>query len=251
MKVVGIIPARMNSTRLPNKPLAKIWGKSMIEHVYKRTKCAELIDDVFIATCDEEIAIETEKFGGKYIMTSDRHTRGTDRVAEAAESIEADYIFNIQGDEPLVDPKVLDAVITQILEDKTIKCINLVSLIKDWQVFCDFNVVKAVVNQKNEALYFSRQPIPTTSEQKFISGLKQIGIYIFQKQFLLDYISWDETPLEQSEMVDMMRILEKGFTINTFLSKDMVSVDTSEDLTYVTQLLKDDELCKDLFGELK
>ena len=246
--VIGIIPARLASTRFPNKPLAKMHGYSMIEHVYRRSKYAKSIDEIYITTCDGEIADEAKRFGAKVIMTSNTHTRGTDRVAEAANKVDADIVINIQGDEPLVDPYSLDEAIEYMQNDKIIKSINLVSRITNWDIFADPGVVKTVINEANKVLYFSRQPIPDVAKDNFEYGLKQIGIYLFRKEFLLEFSSWEETPLEKKEKVDMLRILERGFSVDSFEVKDMVSVDTPEDLKVAEKLISEDELFRKIFG---
>ncbi len=245
--VVAIIPARLASTRFPNKPLAKIHGYSMIEHVYRRTRCAKTIDEVYIATCDDKIAHLVQRFGGEVIMTADTHTRGTDRVAEAATKVNAEIILNVQGDEPLVGPESLDAAVSYMKMHQDLQCINLVSHIKDWDVFIDQDVIKTVVDQNNNVLYFSRQPIPTSKKNDFGDALKQIGIYLFRKPFLLQFTSWQESPLEKEEKIDMLRILEKGVRIVAFQTKDMVSVDNPRDLAVVEKLLLEDPLYHKLF----
>lgn len=247
MKVVAVIPARLASTRFPGKPLAKIHGRSVIEHVYRRVQCATLIDEVYLATCDKEIANEVERFKGNVIMTSSLHTRGTDRVAEAVEKIEADFVINVQGDEPMVDPGVLDEAITFIQKRGDIRCLQLTAQIRDWKVFISQNVVKATTDMNNKILYLSRQPIPAQTKHDFKKALKQIGIYLIHKDLLLQFSRWDETPLEKTEKVDMLRILENGVPIYAFNSRDMISVDTPEELFLVEQILSKDPLYHQLF----
>lgn len=251
MKVVGIIPARLASTRFPNKPLAKILGHSMIEHVYRRAETAKYIDELYIATCDDEIAKKTREFGGKTIMTSSSHTRGTDRVAEAARKVKADIILNIQGDEPLVDPEALDGGIMEIKNKSDIQCVNLVTPINNWKFFIDHNIIKATLDKNNRILYFSRLPIPSSTKEDFKAAFKQIGIYIFRKEFLLQFSNWKETSLEMAEKIDMLRILEHGFPIGAFYTKDMVSVDTPEDLFFVEEILSKDPLYQRIFKKVK
>ena len=247
-KVACIIPARMASTRFRGKPIAKILGRSMIEHVYRRVRLARSIDEIYIATCDQEIADEIYKFGGQAIMTSSLHTRGTDRVAEAARALDAGIIINVQGDEPLVDPESLDRSIELMSANGQIECVNLVAPIADWDVFTSVNVVKTVVDKQGRVLYFSRQPVPTRSKENFRSALKQIGIYLFRKDLLFRYASWPQTPLEVQEGVDMLRILEHGVCIDTFLAKDMISVDTPEELCAMEKILAGDPLCRRIFA---
>jgi len=247
-KVACIIPARMGSSRFRGKPIAKILGYPMIEHVYRRVQLAEHIDEIYIATCDQEIIDEVEKFGGKAIMTSDKHTRGTDRVAEAAEKLDADIIINVQGDEPLVDSAALDQAVVRMKKNKQVSCINLIAPIVDWNIFTSVNVVKTVIDENESVLYFSRQPVPTSKKENFQSAIKQIGIYFFRKELLMNFASWDETLLEQKEGVDMLRILEKGISIEAFWSKDMISVDTHEELINMEKILIQDPICKKIFG---
>lgn len=247
MKVVAVIPARLASTRFPGKPLAKIHGRSMIEHVYRRVQCATLVDEIYLATCDKEISNEVNKFKGNVVMTSSIHKTGTSRVAEAVEKIEADIVINVQGDEPTVDPKVLDEAITFIQKSKDIQCLNLAAPIEDWNVYISQNVVKMTIDKNNKILYFSRQPIPAQTQQNFKKAFKQIGIYLIHKELLLQFSRWDETPLEKIEQVEMLRILENGFSVYAFISKDMIGVDTPEELSLVEQKLLDDPLYHQLF----
>lgn len=246
-KVVCIIPARMASSRFPGKPIQKILGVPMVEHVYRRVKLSKNIDEIYIATCDLEIAEVVNSFGGQVIMTSDKHTRGTDRIAEAARQIDANIIINVQGDEPLVDPNTLDAAVRFMLSDENKKCLNLVSVIKDWEDFISPNVVKVVTDFRKCVLYFSRQPIPLQKKETFDEAIRQIGIYLFRKNFLLEFSSWDETPLEKKEGVDMMRIIERGFSIDTFVSKDMLSVDTPAELLIMEKILEQDGVYQQIF----
>lgn len=244
--VVGIIPARMASTRFPGKPLVKIQGHSMIEHVYRRSMMAKTIDKVYIATCDDEIANAAKGFNAEVIMTSTAHTRGTDRVAEAAEKVQADIIINIQGDEPFIDPDSLDASVA-LMENNEFQCLNWITPINEWGVFISQNTVKTVIDNDNKILYFSRQPIPSSCEGSLEKVFKQMGVYLFRKDFLLQYASWPETPLEIAEKVDMLRILEQGFSIKAFITKDMIGVDVPEDVSIVEELLVADTLCSEIF----
>lgn len=219
----------------------------MIEHVFRRVKTAQYIDEIYIATCNHPIKEAAEAFGARVIMTSDKHTRGTDRVAEAASNIDADIVINVQGDEPLVDPESLDKAIEMMRNTRAIQCINLVSLIDEWDMFIDKNVVKTEVDGKGRVVKFFRQPDAVYSQKLFKQGIKQIGIYLFRKPLLMQFASWAETPLEKQIGVDMMRILENGFPIDTCLSKDMVSVDTPPELERMERLLEKDPLFQKLF----
>ncbi len=250
MKVAGIIPARLASSRFPGKPLAKILGKTMIEHVYRRAKLAGSIDELYIATCDREIAEEADKFGCKYIMTSPAHTRGTGRIAEASQQIEADIILNIQGDEPLINPEALDKSISIFKKNKKICCMNWISPIRDWDIFVKQNIVKTAVDRNNKIMYFSRQAIPTSSPGSLNNAFKQMGVYIFRNELLLQYARWNEAPLEKLERVDMLRILEHGYPIEAFITNDMVGVDTKEDLIEVEKILKKDLIYRRIFENI-
>lgn len=248
MKVVAVIPARMASTRFPGKPLAKINGRPMIEHVYRRLLCSNSIDELYVATCDDEIATEVMKYEGKVIMTSSSHMRGTDRVAEAAQKIKADIIINVQGDEPMVNPIILDKAIAFMKKRKNIQCLNFITPIKDWNSFVSKNIVKVVLDRNNRILYFSRQPIPNCEQQDIKDAFKQIGIYLVYKELLLKYPKWDETPLEKAEKVDMLRFLENTIQIYAFHSKDMIGVDTPQDLLLVERILLEEPLYRQIFG---
>lgn len=240
MRVAGVIPARMASTRFPNKPLVKILGIPMIEHVARRTLLAKKIDDVYLATCDQEIADASKKMGIKSIMTSDRHTRGTDRVAEAAKSIDADLIINIQGDEPLIDPDDLDAAISSLEANVDAQCSNLITPILDEASFRNKNVVKATIDLSGKVLYFSRSAIPHALNGVPVAAYRQIGVYLFRSDFLQRFTQWPESPLEKIESVDMMRILENGYAIYSHVSKNMIGVDVPSDVALVEEaLLKD------------
>ncbi len=247
MKRIAIIPARLASSRFPKKPLARLLGVPMIEHVYRRTLCAKRIDEAYIATCDREIARCAKGFGAEVIMTSKKHARGTDRVAEAAGKVKSDIVLNVQGDEPLVDPQELDRAVHVMEKNKKIDCLNLVSRIENRKFFDDKNVIKTVIDTNGNVLYFSRKGIPYGEGKEQAERFKQIGIYAFRKNFLLLFTKWPETPLESSEKIDMLRIIERGHPVKAFLTKDMVSVDTSEDLRFAEKLLKKDKFYRQLF----
>jgi 3-deoxy-manno-octulosonate cytidylyltransferase (CMP-KDO synthetase) len=246
MKIIGIIPARMASTRFPGKPLCKICGITMIEHVYKRSVICKELKEVYVATCDKEIFDEVIKFGGKAIMTSDKHKTCSDRVAEACRNINsaADIIVNIQGDEPLTRPEMISASVAPFFSDKTIQCVNLIAKIKSDSDFSNPNVVKVVKDKNDYALYFSRESIP--SNKKFSGNYnryRQVCILPFTRSLLLDYVNWESTPLETIESVDMMRLLENGYKIKlveTFF--DTMGVDNEDDRLRVEALMSKDKL---------
>ncbi len=248
MKIIGIIPSRLDAKRLPNKPLADINGMPMIGHVYKRSKLCKDLEEVYVATCDKEIADYIESIGGKCIMTSSQHLSAFDRTAEALIEIEKatgdepDIVIMIQGDEPMVTPQMLANALSPIIMDENVNIVNLMSEIKSDKEFQNPNEIKVVVDVNNYALYFSRMPIP--SSQKGISGfpaLKLISITPFRRDFLIDYNKMMQSPLEIIESIDMMRIIENGYRVKMVLTESKTfSVDTQEDLQNVRELLTKD-----------
>lgn len=250
MNIIGIIPARMGSSRFPGKPLAKIHGISMIEHVYRRSAMSKSLDDIYVATCDTEIKEAVEAFGGKAVMTADTHERCTDRTAEAMLKIEeesnkkTDIVVMVQGDEPMVTPDMIEQSITPMLKDSSINVVNLMARMKTVEKFEDPNEVKVVVDLNGNALYFSRESIP--SRKKGVDNvpmLKQVCIIPFRRDYLLKFNSMPETPLERIESVDMMRILENGEQVRMVMTDaETLSVDTQEDLERVSKLMNGDEL---------
>ena len=247
MKVAVVIPARMGASRFPGKPLARICGLTMLEHIYRRVSMADGLDDVYVATCDEEVREAVEAFGGKAIMTADTHQRASDRTAEAAELLDVDIVCMVQGDEPLVHPEMITLAVKPLVDDRKIVCSNLVTKIRSQQEFTDQNTVKVVMDQDGFALYFSREPIPTTQGFKgFYSDIplhKQVCIIPFQKEFLFRYIRLSPTPLEVAEEIDMLRILEHGYRVKMVESEyNTHAVDTPEDLLLVEQMMQSDPL---------
>ena len=236
-KVIGIIPARLAATRLPNKPLLDIAGKPMIQWVCERAKSAKTLDDVLVATPDEEIFNCVESFGGKVVMTSPTHRSGTDRLAEAAEGLDADLILNIQGDEPLLDPGSVDALAEAMMRSPEVP---MGSLMCRLEVEEEDNpaVVKVVTDQQGFALYFSRARIPYPRDREAAEPRKHIGIYAYRREFLIAFPGLEPTPLEKAESLEQLRALENGYRImmvETAFSQ--TSVDTQEDLERVRQIL--------------
>lgn len=233
MKAIGIIPARYASSRLPGKPLVDIAGHTMIEHVYRRTEQAASLDRVLVATDDARIFEAVRAFGGQVVMTSPDHPSGTDRIAEAAWHLDAEIVVNVQGDEPLLDPAEIDAVVRPLRADPALVMSTLATPLADPS---DPNVVKVVFDRDGRALYFSRWPIPyyRTGEGEHF---KHIGLYGYRKEFLLRYASLEPTPLERAEALEQLRVLEHGYAIHVSISEhDAISVDTPEDLERVRQL---------------
>ncbi len=250
MKIIGIIPARMASSRFPDKPLAKILGTPMVGHVYFRSKMAEVLDDVYVATCDKEISDYVESIGSMAIMTSDSHERCTDRIAEAVEKIEAmtgsqvDIVVNIQGDEPMLFPEMINEAVSPMVADRSIVAANLMAPMKTAKEHEDPNEVKVVVDKDNYALYFSREPIPSRKKGATeIPMLKQVCIIPFRRDFLFKFNQLESTPLEQIESVDMLRAIEHGYKVKMVLTSfETYSVDTPEDLRFVEERMKNDPL---------
>lgn len=249
MKAIGVIPARMGSSRFPGKPLALIRGLPMIEHVYKRSAMSESLDELYVATCDMEIYDAVDQFGGKAIMTDICHERCTDRVAEAVNDMDLDIVVIIQGDEPLVYPDMIDQAVKAIVEDDSIVCVNLMSEMENDADFNDPNEVKVVVDNENNALYFSREPIPSNKKyESTYPRYKQVCIMPFRKDFLVKYNNLKPTPLEIIESVDMLRILEHGYKVKmVYTDKKTFSVDTPEDIAKVELIMTEDSIFK-LYG---
>lgn len=249
MKVVGVIPARMASSRFPGKPLVSIKGISMIEHVFRRAQMSKRLDELYVATCDQEIADVVARFGGKAIMTAATHRGCTTRVAEAVENISADVVVNIQGDEPLLHPSLLDAVAQPLVDDPSLPCSTLMRRISDDDVN-NTNVVKVVFDRSYNALYFSREPIPTFRMNVRKPVYKQIGILAFQRAYLLEMAKLPETPLEQAESVDLNRCLEYGHKVRVVDSPyESIGVDRPDDVAAVEKLLEADPLFAQYSGK--
>jgi 3-deoxy-manno-octulosonate cytidylyltransferase (CMP-KDO synthetase) len=249
-EIVAIIPARMGSTRFPGKPMAKIRGVPMVGHVYFRTKMCSLLRETYVATCDQEIYDYIISIDGKAIMTSDSHERCSDRTAEAmlkvesATGIKVDIVVMVQGDEPMVTPEMIEAAVNPMLKAPSIQVINLMAPMRTVEEFEDPNEVKVVVDMNNRALYFSREPIPSRRKGvQDVPMLKQICIIPFRRDYLLEFNSLSETPLERIESVDMMRVIEHGESVHMVMTDvETLSVDTPEDLERVVDLMKEDAL---------
>lgn len=252
MNIIGIIPARMASSRLPNKPMAEILGMPMIGHVYFRSKMSNLLNEVYVATCDKEIADYITGIGGKAIMTADTHERASDRTAEALLAIEeetnniVDIVVMIQGDEPMITPEMVSAAVQPLLEEPDLNITNLMERMSTIEEHEDPAEVKVVVDKKQNAIYFSREPIP--SRKKGISDvpmLKQVCIIPFRRNFLIEYNEMEQTPLEIIESVDMNRLIENRVPIRMVMrEEETFSVDTKSDLERVNKLMDGDELTK-------
>lgn len=250
MNIISIIPARMGSSRFPGKPMADILGMPMIGHVYKRVKMSRLLNEVYVATCDKEIHDYIESIGGKAVMTSDCHERCSDRCAEAMLIIEkqenkkVDIMVMVQGDEPLTFPEMIDEAVQPMLNDKTVKITNLVADLKTVKEFEDPNEVKVVMDKNSNALYFSREPIPSRKKGVLeVPMKKQVCVIPFTRDFLLEYNEMEPTPLEIIESVDMMRILENGMNVKMIPTEyETKAVDTQHDLERVIEMMRYDVL---------
>ena len=231
MKITAIIPARMGSSRFPGKPLARICGYTMIEHVFRRVRLAQTLSEVVVATCDREIAEEVERFGGCAVMTSNKHERCTDRTQEAADTVGGDIIVNVQGDEPFVTPEMIDLAVAPMLEDPSLVCTNLMARILARETLEDPNEVKVVFDQKFDALYMSREPIPSLKKGgAFDHAWKQVCVIPFTRGFLRKFSDLEPTPLEVRESVDMMRAIEHGYKVRMIPCETSgLSVDTEGD----------------------
>jgi len=245
-KIIAMIPARMASTRYPGKPIIDICGKTMIEHVWQRVKLNKNIDSVYIATCDEAIKKAGKKFGADVVMTSDKHVRCTDRISEGCKNIikkgyDFDIVINVQGDEPLLKPDVLDLLIKPLIkEDSSVA--NLIEELKDENEINYYNNVKAIFDTQYNALYFSRLPIPTGLGN---NHYKQLGIYGLTREMAIKYPQMNQTPLEIAESDDMLRFVENGISVKLVISPyKTIGVDTPEDHKIVEELMEKDEIFK-------
>ncbi|MEW6679515.1 MAG: 3-deoxy-manno-octulosonate cytidylyltransferase [bacterium] len=243
MKVIGVIPARMGSSRYPGKPLVKILGMPMIEHVYKRSELSEILDDLFVTTPDLEIKETVESFGGKVIMTSPSHNRCTDRIAEAVQGINCDIVVNIQGDEPLLYPEIIDMTVEPFFEDSSIVSVNPIAKITNMADIEDRNDVKVVCNLDGYIMYYSREPIPSRYLSKDVAIYKLVCIMPFTKDFLMTFAKLEQTPLEKIESIDNLRILEHGYKIKAVeIPRGIDGVDTPEDRERVEKIMMEDPL---------
>jgi 3-deoxy-manno-octulosonate cytidylyltransferase (CMP-KDO synthetase) len=241
MNAIGVIPARYASVRFEGKVLADILGKPMIQHVWENARRARSLDSVIVACDDERIQEAVLAFGGKAVMTARAHTSGTERIAEVVADMDVKVIVNIQGDEPLVHPSMIDDVATTLLNAPEQNVATVYKRIEHEEEIGDPNVVKVVMNKKHQALYFSRCPIPFVREEE--PGMrvhyKHIGIYGYTKDFLFTYKNLPVSKLEKLEKLEQLRILENGYSICVVETKhETIGVDTREDLLKVKEWLK-------------
>jgi 3-deoxy-manno-octulosonate cytidylyltransferase (CMP-KDO synthetase) len=239
--VIGVIPARFSSTRFEAKVLADICGKPMIQHVWERARQSLLLDDLVIACDDERIAQRCREFGAKVAMTAKGHASGSDRIAEVVNPLEVKVVVNIQGDEPLINPSMIDLAASALINDSGVYMATLMTRIHDPAVVADPHVVKVVVDKNNFALYFSRSPIPFLAHSSDIKEpvyFKHIGLYAYTKDFLFTFKKMAVSTLEKTEKLEQLRVLEEGYKIKVLETKhDTIGVDTPEDLAKVKELL--------------
>ena len=240
-KVVIVIPARYGSTRLPGKPLVSLAGKPMIQRVFERAKQAKTAGRVIVATDDERIVKAVESFGGEARITRTDHRTGTERIAEVAAHTDGEVFVNVQGDEPLLDPAAIDTAVNSLLEEPTAAIATVAVLIRTPGDIMDPNVVKTVLDFEDNALYFSRAPLPwvrDSAAKTHVRHLKHLGLYVFQRDALLEYPTLPQGELERIEQLEQLRWLENGWKIRVAeVEHDAVSVDVPEDVARVESLL--------------
>ena len=253
MRIIGMIPARLASTRLPRKVLLDIAGKPMVQHVYERACQSQHLDEVIVATDNDEVFAAVEGFGGNAVMTSADHASGTDRLAEVARELQGDLVVNLQGDEPLLRPEIIDAAIAPFLTEPGLRLGTIATPIATLEEHLEPSAVKVVVDQRGFALYFSRCPIPyfrldpgtdLTAEaprvhpRSGLQPLKHIGMYVYTRETLLWMAALPRTPLEITESLEQLRALENGCPIRVVtVDYSPIGVDTPEDLERVRKLL--------------
>lgn len=243
MKFLGVIPSRYASTRLEGKPLKDICGHTMIEWVYKRTKLSNL-DEVVVATDDERIYEEVERFGGKAILTRKDHENGTSRIAEVCEKYsDYDVIVNVQGDEPLIEPDMINSIIDSFKEDDTISMSTLKYKLDTMEDIENPNYVKVITDRKGYAIYFSRSVIPYPRKLDIQNYYKHVGIYGYKRDFVIEYAKMEPTPLELSESLEQLRALENGYRIKVMETPyKILGVDTQEELEKVREYIREKKL---------
>ncbi|MBN1480612.1 3-deoxy-manno-octulosonate cytidylyltransferase [candidate division KSB1 bacterium] len=245
-KIAALIPARWASSRFPGKPVVPIAGKPMIQWVYERTKLATSISDVLVATDDERILHAVKKFGGTAVMTPSALPSGTDRVAYVAKDLDVDAVINVQGDEPLIDPKAIDVLAQTLLADSSTRMATLARKITETSELNDPNIVKVVVDNNNYALYFSRAVVPYARDVEKNAWLlhfpyyDHIGIYAYRKEFLLELTELPISMLEQAEKLEQLRVLENGYKIKIgYVDAQPICVDVPEDVIRVERRIQE------------
>ncbi len=240
MKVVGMVPARLESSRLPGKALIDIEGLPMVIHTCKRAQLAKSLTEVYLVTDNEKIRQAGEQHGIKVIMTGKQHKTGSDRLAEACSKVACDIVVNVQGDEPLVDPEHIDAIVAPLIKDKDLQISVGVTPYSKLNRSSD---IKAVLDLEGNILYCSRTDLPSNARTDFTEMLKMCFIVPFRRDFLLKYAAWEPTPLEIVEFNEYLRVLEHGYKIRAVkIDNADISVDTPEDLEIVIELMKQDKV---------
>jgi len=259
MMAVGIIPARYGSTRLPGKPLLEIGGKSMVQWVYEVARRASRLERVIVATDDRRVLEAVETFGGEALMTSAKHPSGTDRVVEVAAQLDAQVIANIQVDEPLLEPGVIDRAVDSLLSDASLMMTTVKSKVNRVEDLFDPHIVKVVTDREDYALYFCRLPLPFIqqgkreglSHQEFLLEHPEllsnyywhIGLYVYRKEFLMSFTQWGPSSLEEMEGLEQLRVLENGYKIKVITAEcSGRGIDTPEDLHWVRERLANGSL---------
>lgn len=242
MRILGVIPARWGSTRFEGKVLAEIAGKPMIQYVFEQAKKSKCLDDVLIACDDERILKAAQNFKAKAVLTSKDHPSGTDRIAQAVKNISCGLVINIQGDEPLIEPSVIDQLASAMREERSALVGTVIKKVETTEEIEDPNIVKVVIDHHGYALYFSRSVIPYPRDQKNFTGLtyyKHLGIYAYRKDFLLNFKNLPKSKLESAEKLEQLRILEAGYKVKTTITDvDTIGVDTLEDLKKVEEAMQ-------------
>ena len=243
MKTLGVIPARYGAQRFPGKPLALIAGKPLVQRVYEQARQARRLDDVIVATDDDRIRRAVESFGGRAVLTAATCPSGTDRVAEVAQQVDCDLVVNIQGDEPLLPPFMIDQLVAGLEVAPDVPRGTLARPIESAEIWANPNVVKVVFGVTGNALYFSRCPVPFGRDAggRFVAGqsYKHIGIYAYRKEFLLQFVTLPQSALEKTEKLEQLRALENGFAIKVLVTPyDSVGVDVPADVKIVEEFLR-------------
>jgi 3-deoxy-manno-octulosonate cytidylyltransferase (CMP-KDO synthetase) len=243
-RIVAIIPARYASERFPGKVIAPLAGKPLVVHTYERTKQAQCLSEVLVATDDARVVDAVAPYGLRTVMTHGKHSTGTDRIAEVAATLKADIIVNVQADEPLVDPALIDAAVQPLLDDPGLPMATARLAIRELSLIHDPNCVKVVCDSRGRALYFSRSPIPfvrAAGRDPCAEAIywQHIGLYVFRREFLMAFSRMKPTPLEQLEKLEQLRVLENGHSIAVVDAKSRsIGVDTPEDLVRAEAVLE-------------
>jgi 3-deoxy-manno-octulosonate cytidylyltransferase (CMP-KDO synthetase) len=238
--ILGVIPSRYGAQRFPGKPLALIAGQPLVQRVYARARLAQRLDRVVVATDDQRIADAVRGFGGEVVMTSPTCPSGTDRAAEVARQLGGDLVVNIQGDEPLMRPEMIDQLVDGLVRDTGCAMATLARKIESPAALANPNIVKVVFGATGNALYFSRHPIPYVRDAGMpVTHYKHLGLYAYRREFLLQFVQMPQSGLEQTEKLEQLRALENGFAIKVLVTPhDSVGVDTPADVQVVEELLR-------------